>query len=359
MSQPDAASADAIRQDRRFASGPWPWIAAAVTLLAAALLNLGAGPTEIPPSTLLRLLISRLPGLSLMPDWPATFQTIIFDIRLPHTLLIGLAGLALGGSGAAYQGLFRNPLADPYILGVASGAGLGAVLAMSLAWPQDLLGLAAVPAAAFGGALLTTAMVYLLARTGQTAPATTLILAGVAVGILASALTSLVLLLASDELRRAISWLLGGFSIGGWGPPLISLPYLAVSLGVLVAIGRPLDVLQVGEEQALQLGLDVARLRRVTVIAASMAAATAVAFAGIIGFVGLIVPHIVRLLWGPDHRRLIPLSCFGGAIMLWLADMAARTVLAPRSLPVGIVTAVIGVPFFLVLLRRSRREFYG
>jgi iron complex transport system permease protein len=300
------------------------------------------------------MVLDRLPLLEIEQTWPAAFATILYDIRLPNLALTALAGLALGGSGAAFQALFRNPLADPYVIGIASGAGLGAVLAMARRWPADGLGIAAVPAAGFLGALITVAVVYRLSRVGQTTPVTTLILAGVAVSSFATALTSLILLLSTSELHRAVTWMVGGFSLGGWAPVVASLPYLGLALGLLVALGRPLDVLQFGEEQATQLGLDVDRLKRVVVISASLAAATAVSFSGIIAFVGLVVPHLTRLLWGPSYRRLLPLAALGGASFLLLADVLARALLAPRELPVGVVTSVVGAPFFLYLLARAK-----
>jgi iron complex transport system permease protein len=271
---------------------------------------------------------------------------------------MALTGMALGGSGAAYQGLFRNPLADPYIIGVASGAGLGAVLAMTVQFPSSLLGMAAVPVAAFVGALVTVTLVYSIARVGRTTPVTTLLLAGVAVGTFASALTSMLMLLSTDELHRAISWLLGGFSLGGWQPVLAALPYLFIGMGVLILLGRPLNVLQFGDEEALQLGLDVEKFKLVIVVASSLVAATAVSFSGTIAFVGLIVPHLVRILWGTDYRRLIPLAILGGGSVLLAADVIARTIMAPRDLPVGIVTSIVGAPFFLWLLRRAKREVF-
>ena len=354
-SAPEAALAEEGAREARDLA-PWLWTGGALLLLVV--LNAGVGPVSIEPGTVVRLLISRVPGLSLVGDWPASFETILFDIRLPHTALMLLAGMALGGSGAAYQGLFRNPLADPYIIGVAAGAGLGAVLAMTANWPATFLGMAAIPVAAFVGAMITVGLVYNIARVGRTTPVTTLLLAGVAVGTFASALTSMIMLLSTDELRRAISWLLGGFAIGGWGPVLASLPYLTIGLLALIALGRPLNVLQFGDEEALQLGLDVEKFKLVIVVAASLVAATAVAFTGIIAFVGLVVPHLVRILWGHDYRRLIPLATLGGGVVLLAADIAARTALAPRDLPVGIVTSLAGAPFFLWLLRRAKREVF-
>lgn len=335
---------------------PWLWTGSA--LLFMLVLSSAVGPVPIPLGTVVKLLAAKIPLIEVSVNWPAAFETILFDIRLPHAVLMALTGMALGGSGAAYQGLFRNPLADPYIIGVASGAGLGAVLAMTVQFPSSLLGMAAVPVAAFVGALVTVTLVYTIARVGRTTPVTTLLLAGVAVGTFASALTSMLMLLSTDELHRAISWLLGGFSLGGWQPVLAALPYLFVGLGVLILLGRPLNVLQFGDEEALQLGLDVEKFKLVIVVASSLVAATAVSFSGTIAFVGLIVPHLVRILWGTDYRRLIPLAILGGGSVLLAADVIARTIMAPRDLPVGIVTSIVGAPFFLWLLRRAKREVF-
>jgi iron complex transport system permease protein len=301
-----------------------------------------------------RLLASPL--IRIETEIPAAFRTILYEIRLPNLVLIALVGMALGASGAAFQGLFRNPLADPYVIGIAAGAGLAAVLAMSARWPTDLLGMAAIPAAAFVGALLTVTLVYALARVGKSTPVTTLILAGVAVSSFATAITSMTMLLSTTELHRAVTWMVGGFSLGGWGPVLAAIPYVALALAVLLMMGRPLDVLQFGDEQAGQLGLNVDRVKVVVVVAASLAAATAVAFLGIIAFVGLVVPHLARLLWGTSYRRLLPLATLLGASFLLTADIVARSVISPRVIPLGVVTAIVGAPFFIYLLARSKRK---
>jgi iron complex transport system permease protein len=324
-------------------------------LLVAALGSAAIGSVSIPLDLVFRILLDRIPSISIEADWPSAFATIIYEIRLPNLVLMAMTGMALGGSGAAFQGLFRNPLADPYVIGVASGAGLGAVLAMSLDWPVDLMGIASIPAAGFIGALITVALVYRLSRIGRATPVTTLILAGVAVSSFATAATSLLMLLSTSELHRAVTWMVGGFALGGWAPVLASIPYLVISLAVLILLGRPLDVLQFGDGQARQLGLDVDRLKLVVVIMASLAAATAVAFSGIIAFVGLVVPHLARLLWGASYRRLVPLAILLGGSFLLTADIIARAVLSPRELPVGIVTSVVGAPFFLYLLARAKR----
>lgn len=324
-----------------------------LALLALALtFSVAIGSVFVPPQVLAKMLLNAFAS---EPAWPETFGTIVFRIRLPHTALIALTGAALAGSGAAYQGLFRNPLADPYLIGVASGAGLGAVLAMGYRWPANLLGMFAIPAAAFAGAVLTAALVYALARTGRALPTTTLILAGVAVGAFASALTSFLMLRSVGEVRRALAWLLGGATMSGWSPVFAALPYVLLGLGAAISLGHALNVLQFGEEQAQQLGLAVERTRTLLLLAASLATAAAVSFSGIIGFIGLIVPHLVRILWGPDYRHLIPLSILGGATGLLLADLLARTVLAPQELPVGVITALAGAPFFLWVLRRYQR----
>jgi len=333
-----------------------PYLINAVLLLAAFVLSVAVGAVFIPPATVVRILAAQVPGFQMNQDWPETFSTILISIRLPHAVLITLTGAALASSGATYQGLFRNPLADPYLIGVASGAGLGAVLAMSIHWPSSMLGLYLIPFSAFMGASLTVALVYSLARSGRTLPVTMLILAGVAVSSFATSLTSFLMLRSNEELRRALSWLLGGSLMNGWDPVIAVFPYILLGLGVLCLSGHTLNVMQFGEEQAQQLGIPVERRKLILIIAASLTVAAAVAFSGVIGFIGLIVPHLVRMLWGPDYRRLISLSILGGGTALLLADLLARTLLAPQVLPVGIVTALAGAPFFLWVLRKTKNQ---
>jgi iron complex transport system permease protein len=328
-----------------------------LVLIWALLVNVAVGPVNIPPSVVWSVLAG---GTGLVPGAvdQGTFSTILLDIRLPHAVLLLLTGAALAGSGAGYQGLFRNPLADPYLIGVASGAGLGAVIAMSIRWPENLAALYVIPAASFIGATLTVMLVYSLARIGRTVPTTTLILAGVAVSAFATSLTSFLMLRSNEQLRRATGWLLGGSLMSGWQPVLALLPYVLVGLAALLSAGHVLNVLQFGEEQASQMGLPAERVKLWLVLAASLTTASAVAFSGIIGFIGLIAPHVVRLLWGADYRRIMPLAIISGGTALLLADVLARTVLAPQVLPVGVVTALAGAPFFLCVLRRSRNQGY-
>lgn len=352
--QNDWREAVSPTRHRSFSLSPYLWCFGA--LIAALLLSAAIGAVSIPPLDVARILLSRI--LPITPDWSDTSATILFDIRLPRTILVALTGAALSGSGAAYQGLFRNPLADPYLIGIASGAGLGAVIAMAIQWPSSVLTFAAVPLAAFVGALLTALLVYSLARVGRTTPISTLILAGVAVGAFMTSLSTFLMLRSQGELRRAINWMLGGYALGGWSPVVAVLPEIIIGLGVLIMLGRPLNVLQFGEDQARQMGLNVDRVKRLVIIAASLTTAAAVAFSGIIGFVGLAVPHLIRLIWGGDYRQLVPLSVVGGAAGLLLTDIIARTAIAPQELPLGVITALVGAPFFVWLLRRAKQQSF-
>jgi len=335
-----------------------PYLLNTFLLISAFMFSIALGAVFIPPETIFRILANQFSGIKIDANWPNSFSAIILAVRLPHTVLVALTGAALASSGAAYQGLFRNPLADPYLIGVASGAGLGAVTAMSINWPTDLFGFYLIPIASFAGAMITVVLVYNLARVNGMVPLTTLILAGVAVGAFASALTSFLIMHTDLQIHRAMSFLLGGSPMAGWDPVFVVLPYMVLGMGLLSVSGHMLNVLQFGEEDAKQMGLAVDRAKIFIVVTASLTTAVAVAFSGVIGFVGLIVPHIMRILWGADYRRLIPLSILGGASMLLLADILARILLAPSILPVGIVTALAGAPFFLWILRRAKKEVF-
>jgi iron complex transport system permease protein len=324
-----------------------PFLSSFIFLIFAIALSLAIGSVFISPAEMWNI----LRGMG-----EEKFAFIVWNIRLPRTVLIALTGAALSGSGAAYQGLFRNPLADPFLIGVASGAGLGAVIAMTIQWPYSFWGLMAIPAAAFISGLLTVFIVYFLARVGQTVPTTNLILAGVAFSSFATSLTSFLMLRSTSEVRRALGWLLGGASQAGWTAILAMLPYLLIGLGILAAFSYRLNLLQFGDDQAQHMGLDVTRTKTILLIASSLATAAAVAFSGIIGFIGLVVPHVMRLWFGADYRRLIPLSIISGATALLFSDIIARIVLAPQEIPVGIITALVGAPFFLWILRRTKTQ---
>lgn len=342
-----------VRPARHLALGAGGILVLSIVLAAT------QGAVAIPVGTVWHILLAQVPLLRdvfpVSPYWPEAQEAVILQIRLPRVLLGGLVGASLAVAGATYQGLFRNPLADPYLIGVAAGAGLGAILAFALPLPVDLYGAGVVQWFAFAGGLLTVIVVSLLARSGGGTPLSTLLLAGVAVSSFASGIMSFIMYMESDKLHTVYAWLLGGFAMGNWQQFFTTLPYAALGLIVTYVYAGRLNVLQLDEEQAAQLGIDVERMKAILIAAATLCTAAAVSVSGLIGFVGLIVPHAVRLVWGPNYRLLLPLSTMLGAIFVIWADTGARVVLAPTEVPVGIVTALCGAPFFLYLLRRRKR----
>jgi len=323
-------------------------------LAVAGVLALALGSVAIPPETIVQILLAKL-GLVADTGYTPGQETIVLQIRLPRLLLAGLAGAALAIAGAVYQGLFRNPMGDPYLLGVAPGAGLGATVVLVFAGEVAFLGFDLLPAAAFLGALAATALIYSLARAERTTQLTTLLLAGVALGSLLSAITSFILFSRPERMQQAIYWLFGSFSTARWDSLGLALPYLAVGAALAFSQARALNLLLLDEEQAQHLGVELERTKLVLVISATLLSAAAVAVSGPIAFVGLVAPHAARLLWGPDYRTLLPTSALTGALFVVLADLFARTVFAPGELPVGVVCALCGGPFFLYLLRRRKR----
>jgi len=315
----------------------------AVLALAACLVGLAVGATPMPLEVLFAALTS--------PDSPAA--NIVRDIRLPRVLLALLVGGSLAVSGTALQALVRNPLADPYLLGISGGAGLAAVVAIALGFG----GVWAVPAAAFVGGLGAIALVYRLSTVaGRRLDPHVLVLAGVVVSAFTGALISAVLTLSpAEQLRNAFLWLLGGFSGSSWRTLGVFLVYASLPLLALFAAARPLDLLSLGEEPAQSLGLDAPRARRVVYLATSLLTAASVAVCGVVGFVGLVAPHALRGLLGPAHRRLLPAVFLAGGGFLVLADALARTVVRPIEMPVGVVTALVGVPLFALMLSNPLR----
>jgi iron complex transport system permease protein len=328
----------------------------ALVLVVVMVLATAFGSVKIPMPTVGGILLSRLPFVADGGNPPGTLETIILDIRLPRVILAGLVGAALATAGATYQGLFRNPLADPYLIGVAQGAALGAVVAFLL--PAGGTGVMLVPLFAFAGALMSTFVVYNLARVGKALPMTTLILAGVALGALLGSVVSYLIISSGDKVHGILFWLMGSFALSRWLEVWLVLPGVVVGVGVILLFARHLNVMQLDEEQAQQLGVNVERLKVILLAMAVLITAAAVSFVGIIGFVGIIIPHAMRLLWGADHRLLLPLSVLAGAIFMILADLLARSVLAPTEVPVGVITALVGAPFFFYLLRRRRKMIF-
>ncbi|HAV10726.1 MAG TPA: iron ABC transporter [Dehalococcoidia bacterium] len=326
-----------------------------VVLLVVIMVTSLVGSTDIPLSTIVTVMLSKLPFLHIDQTWSSNIEIIIFDIRLPRILLSALVGAALAVAGATYQGLFRNPLADPLLIGVSQGAGLGAIIGFML---PAVLQITSIPILAFTGAVSAIAVVYMIAKVGRSLPMTTLILAGVALGAFLQAISSYLMLASGDRLHGIISWLLGTLSLTTWSQVFAVIPYIFAGLLTIYLFARPLNVMQLDEEQAQQLGINVEQVKLILLAAATLITAAAVSFCGIIGFVGIIIPHAVRLIWGPDYRFLLPLATVSGAIFLILADTAARTVIAPTEIPVGAITAFFGAPFFLYLLRQKKRAVF-
>ena len=326
-------------------------VAVAVTL------GLTTGPVPLRFDRVILELLDGIPGLTIDSGLSEAHQAIVNKLRLPRVVLGLLAGATLSLSGAAYQGAFRNPLADPYLLGVAAGAGLGATVAITQDWGDGAGFTDLVPLAAFAGALLAVGISYLAGHLGGNSTVS-LVLAGVAVASFLTAVQTYVQQSNTDALREVWAWILGRVATSGWAEPALITPYFVLMVVLILRYRRALDALSVGDEEATSLGLNPRRIRAIVVLAASLGAAAAVAVTGLIGFVGIIVPHTVRLIFGASHRALLPLSLlFGGAFMV-LADLAARTLLAPAELPIGVVTAFIGAPVFALILRSSRREIW-
>jgi iron complex transport system permease protein len=329
--------------------------AACAGLAGAALVAVLVGPVQLAPVAVLAELAGRLPLVDTDSGLSEQETAILWQLRLPRVVLGGLVGAMLALAGAAYQGVFRNPLADPYLLGAAAGAGLGATLAIAYgpdtsAWPVDLL-----PLAAFAGAVAGVVAAYALGRSGGARTTTTLILSGVAVAAFLTAVQTYVQQQKAETLREVYGWILGRLTTAGWREVGLVVPYALLSTAAILLHRRLIDVLAVGDDEAASLGVRAARVRLVVVAAATLATAAAVAVSGLIGFVGIIVPHTIRLVAGPSHRLLVPLSLVGGAAFLILADLVARTVMAPAELPIGVVTAFFGAPFFALVLRSSRQ----
>lgn len=337
-----------MRGRRVFLLTVLPLIAAAVLVAAV-----GIGAVGVPPRDVAGIIWGALRGTLSRPAVPA--ETIILQVRLPRILLGFLIGASLSVAGTAFQGLLQNPLADPYTIGVSSGAAVGATAAM-LFFP-DAASAFTIPLCGFAGALLALFTVYRLGSVGGRLPVVTVLLAGVVVSSFLSAVISLGMLFAGEQMRNIFFWLAGGLGQKGWSLLGLIIPYFIIGLAVLLYLARDLNLILLGEEDALSLGVEVERTKRWILVAASLITAGAVSVSGMIGFVGLIVPHAMRILIGPDHRYLFPAALLGGGIFLVAADTFARTVIAPAEIPVGIVTAFLGAPFFIYLLRRNREKY--
>lgn len=329
-----------------------------LTLVMVMILAVALGAVYIPITTSTRIILNRLPlvGRLVHADWEVSTETIIITVRLPRVFLALLVGMGLALAGAIFQALFKNPMADPSIIGSSQGAALGATLAFFFGIQLRWGGFTAVTIFAFVGSLLAVFMVYAIARAGGKISIPSLLLVGIAMSSFLASIVSTLMVISKDRMHSIFFWLMGGLGTGSWSMVLGIVPFIGIGSLISFAFAGDLNIMLLGEERAAQLGINVERFKWIMIATGSLMVGAAVSVSGIIGFVGLITPHIVRLLTGPDHRFLIPGSLIGGGLFLVLADTLARTVIAPNELPVGIVTAFFGAPFFIYLLRKKGRE---
>jgi iron complex transport system permease protein len=328
------------------------WLSAVAVLGASLLIGTLIGPAGLSSRDVLLELADALPWMAVDSGLSSQQQAILWEIRMPRVVLGALVGATLATAGATYQGIFRNPLADPYLLGVSSGAGLGATIAIVAGGSVGPFG---VPLLAFVGGLAGVGATYALGSTvGGSRTSVVIVLAGVAVAAFFSAAQTFVQQWYDDSLLAVYSWMLGRLSTDGWSDVVAVLPYVVVTCAVVLMHRRVLDVMAVGDVEASSLGVDPARIRLLLVVTATLGTAAVVSVSGLIGFAGIVVPHAVRLVFGASHRILLPLAMVFGAAFLVLTDVLARSLLAPAELPIGVVTAMVGAPFFLAVLRRHR-----
>lgn len=345
----------ALEVTTRPVSARVPMVIGIVVLAVVVVVSTAIGPADLPISTVISVLASHIPFFHVHTSASAIDQAIVWEIRLPRVVLAGLVGSMLALGGASYQGVFRNPLADPYLLGVAAGAGLGATIAIV----SPSISTSLLPLAAFAGGVAAVALTYLIGvRAGHSSAGSSIILAGVAVAAIFTAIQTNVQQQHAGDLQPVYSWILGSLTLASWSDVRLILPYVVLSTVVLLTHRRLLDVLRVGEDEARALGVNPQRVRLTVVAAATLGTAAAVSVSGLIGFVGIIVPHVVRLTTNASYRVILPVSLVIGASFLILADLGARMLDAPGEVPLGVVTAFIGGPFFIFVLR-SRRSRQG
>lgn len=331
-----------------------------LALIAAVVLACALGAVSIPPLDIVKMTLNKIHFANFQATWQPADETIIFQIRLIRVIAGALVGAALATAGVLFQGLLRNPMADPYITGTSGGAALGVTIAMMLPLGLAFSGLGLIPIAAFCGALITILLVYNLARVGSKTPIVSMLLAGFVVSAMLIAVMSLLIMINSElnlKLHSIFSFLIGSISVQYWSQIAVIAPLSIGGIIIACFFAFHLNAFSLGEEQAAYLGINVEREKLLILALGSLLTACAVSLSGLIGFVGLVMPHAVRLILGPDHRLLIPASALAGATFLIVTDTLARTVVAPTELPVGIITALIGAPFFIYLLRRTRREY--
>ena len=345
---------------RRFSRWKLLLVILTPALMLTIVLSLNVGFAQIPLHTVLWILAKRVPFLGSLvgsPNVSYVEETIIMQIRMPRVLAGALVGAALAAAGVVYQGIFKNPMADSYILGVSAGAAVGASLAIVLGIGFTFFGLSSVPITAFAGSIIAVFVVYNISRVGSRVPVTTLLLSGIAVSIFLSAIVAVLQVVAGGKLHVIVFWLMGGFSYVEWKDVWAVLPLVCFGTATTYFYARDLNILSLGEETAQNLGVDVEKVKKLLLILGSLVTAAAVSISGLIGFVGLIIPHITRILIGPDHRILLPTSTIVGATFLVICDAVARVIVSPVELPVGVITALSGGPFFIYLLRKKKESY--
>lgn len=326
-------------------------------LLISSIISMSLGSAKLPLSHIWSILLQQLPWIGNLIEtaWPDSSEQIILKVRLPRVILAILVGACLSLAGAGFQGVLRNPLADPYTLGVASGSAVGAAFLILFGLHTFLFGIWTIPVVAFVTGLLSLIIVIRLANVQGQFRLETIILSGVVVSAFLGSLVSFMVSMSDKAVNEIVFWLMGSLSMRGWSFVIVLIPYLIIGIIVLLAHGRTLNLFALGERQATHLGVNVKRVRLTVLIVATFITAAAVSIVGTIGFVGLVVPHLIRLMVGPDYRLLLPLTVIlGGVYVLW-ADTIARTLLAPTEIPLGVVTAFLGAPFFAYLLRKNKQ----
>ncbi|MGP9039727.1 FecCD family ABC transporter permease [Cytobacillus kochii] len=336
------------------------YLCAFVFLCVAMMMGISIGTVSVLPLDIFNIIGAEILRLPISNDVHPMHSNIVMNIRLPRVVLAGFVGASLAIAGAAFQGLLRNPLADPYTLGVSSGASVGAVLTIFLGLSIPFVGTFTLPLFSITTAFLTIIVVLFFARQiDRGMRVETIILTGIIFSSFLGAFISLMIALTGDELRQIIGWLLGSVSMRGWDYVQIILPFFIIGSAMLIANSKELNAMSFGEERARHIGVNVQKRKMMVLIAGSILTGAAVAVSGTIGFVGLVIPHLTRLLWGPDHRHLLPLSMMTGAGFLILADLFARTIISPTELPIGVITALIGAPVFAIILIKRRAEGRG
>ena len=332
-----------------------------IILIALIVLSSAIGAANLSIKLTLKTLGSIIPGIKNLIDAsdisPQDIK-VIFDIRLPRIFMAIIVGIALSSSGVIFQGVFRNPMADPYIIGVSAGAAFGATIGLLFAGNIKLISLSATSIFAFLGATGTTFLIYNISKIKGKISVLTLLLSGVALSSLLTSIISLIMIYRTQDLAKVYFWIMGGLSNSSWTNFMTVMPVIVIIMAASSFFMRDLNVMSLGDERANQLGVQTEKLKQVLLILASIMAAAAVSVSGIIGFIGLITPHIMRMIVGPDHKILYPTAAISGGIVLLLSDTIARIILSPREIPVGIITSIIGVPFFIYLLVKSKRQVF-